>query len=71
MCQLRILSAILYEEKADVSVVQAKNGSRGKTGGGSRVTVSSVKKTNQWALRETEFAEGLVGGKSRNLAVLR
>ena len=56
---------------ADIIIVQAKNGSRGKAGAGARVTVSSVKKTNRWALRETEFAEGLVGGKSRNLAALR
>ncbi len=51
--------------------VQAKNGSKGKAGNGARVVVAKVKKTNQWALRESEFAEGLVGGKSRNLATLR
>jgi len=51
--------------------MQAKNGSNGKAGGNAHVAVSSVKKTSQWALRESEFAEGLVGGKSRNLAVLR
>jgi hypothetical protein len=51
--------------------VQAKNGSNGKAPSVAKVTVSVVKNTTQWALRESEFAEGLVGGKSRNLAALR
>lgn len=36
-----------------------------------RVSVSQVKSTGEWALQESEFAPGLVGGKSLNLAGMR
>ena len=37
----------------------------------SKITVSRVKSTSQWALAESDFASGLVGGKSLNLAAMR
>lgn len=36
-----------------------------------KVTVSRTKATQSWALREAQFEDGLVGGKSRKLAALR
>lgn len=42
-----------------------------KSSGGGMVTLDAVKETSQWTLQEAEFAEGLVGGKSLNLAKLR
>ena len=39
--------------------------------GATKVSLDAVKETTKWTLQESEFAEGLVGGKSLNLARLR
>ncbi len=47
----------------------AAGGGQGKSQ--PKLSIPAPKQTSAWALAEAEFSEGLVGGKSRNLATLR
>ena len=49
----------------------SQNGAAAKGSVATKVRVSAAKTSKKWALPESEFAEGVVGGKSRNLAALR
>jgi hypothetical protein len=48
------------------------NGKAGANGAPSlKVTVGTVRNTSAWVLKEGQFEEGLVGGKSRSLGAMR
>jgi alpha-glucan, water dikinase len=56
------------------AVAQAPASAGAKAGAGGKaalVRLAKVGVTKKWVLMENEFEEGLVGGKSRNLATLR
>ena len=66
------MSSILRQLISFASQLQASDVATGLTGTKlPPLKIPKPKKASSWALRESEFGAGLVGGKSGNLATLR
>ena len=61
--------SLCSRSSSDQSTLLSAAGSSGKDQ--PSLAIPAPKATKTWALAEADFAEGLVGGKSRNLATLR